>query len=106
VPDKVHVLVTSGYPADTHFYQSLKGVAVPGDPIVKDGGVVVHCTPAYHGILEVVNDNLPKDKLKRMGFDSADSIEDALNMARHWHTVADVAILPAGAETMTRIGAS
>lgn len=162
VPKMVDVVLTSGYPADTHLYQSLKGVGVAADPIVKDGGTVIHSTPAYQGILDgtyklfadtegllvselvallqrgmrydprvvgfykpeiglgvstvilqmlrersvkviIVNKDLPKDRLKKMGFESASSIQTAIDLAQSWHPEANVVILPAGAETMTRI---
>jgi lactate racemase len=162
VPQRVDVVMTSGYPADTHLYQSLKGVAVPAEPVIKDGGTVIHSTPAYNGILEgtykmfaetqgtlisdllallrrgmrydprvagfykpeiglgvstvmlqmlrerdvkviIVSRDLPKDKLERMGFEYAPSIESAMDLARRRHQRADVAIFPSGAETMTRL---
>ena len=165
VPKPVDIVLTSGYPADIHLYQSLKGVVVPVDPIIKDGGTVIHSTPAYQGILEgtyklfaesegllasdliallqkglrydprvagfykpevgtgastvllrmlrersikivIVNNELPKDKLKRMGFESAPSIEVAIGLAEKWHPEADVVVLPAGAEMMTRLRSS
>jgi nickel-dependent lactate racemase len=162
VPRKVDVVLTSGYPADTHLYQSLKGVGVAAEPIIKDGGTVIHSTPAYNGCLEgtyklfaetqgvlvkdllallrrgmrcdpcvagfykpeiglgvstvllqmlrerdvrviVVNKDLSKDELNKMGFESARSVDEAIDMAKNWHQQAEVAILPAGAETMTRL---
>jgi nickel-dependent lactate racemase len=162
VPMMVDVVLTSGYPADTHLYQSLKGVALAAEPIIKDGGTVIHSTPAYNGILEgtykiftetegllaselvallqrgmrydprvagfykpeiglggsivllqmlhersvnviVVSKDLPKDKLKKMGFESAPSIEVAIDLAQNRHKEADIALLPSGAETMTRL---
>ncbi|GAH75190.1 unnamed protein product, partial [marine sediment metagenome] len=54
----------------------------------------------------VVNKELPKNKLKRMGFESVPTIEAAIDLAQNWHQEADVAVLPAGAETMTRIRSS
>lgn len=165
VPKMVDVVLTSGYPADTHLYQSLKGVGVAAEPIIKDGGTVIHSTPAYNGILEgtyklfadtqglliseliamlqrgmrydprvvgfykpeiglgvstvllqmlrerlvkviIVNKDLPKDKLNKMGFESVKSLDAAIDMAKSWHREADVAVLPAGAETMTRLSSS
>ena len=162
VPKPVDIVLTSGYPADTHLYQSLKGVVVPADPIIKDGGTVIHSTPSYQGILEgtyklfaesegllasdlisllqkgmrydprvagfykpevglgastvllqmlrersvkivIVNKELPKDKLKRMGFESAPSMGAAIGLAEKRHPEADVVVLPVGAETMTRL---
>jgi len=162
VPKKVDIVITSGYPADTHLYQALKGVGVAADPIIKDKGTVIHSTPAYNGILEgtyklfaetqglliseliallqrgmrydsrvvgfykpeiglgvstvllqmlreklvkviVVNKDLPKDKLNKMGFESVKSVDEAIDMAKSWHREAEVAVLPAGAETMTRL---
>jgi nickel-dependent lactate racemase len=164
VPGKVDVVLTSGYPADTHLYQSLKGVGVAADPIIKDRGTVIHATPAYNGILDgtyklfaetegllvsdlvallqrgmrydprtvgfykpeiglgvstvllemlrerfvkviIVNQDLPKDKLNKMGFESVKTVEAAIEMAKGWHREADVAVLPSGAETMTRLSA-
>lgn len=165
VPQMVDIVLTSGYPADTHLYQSLKGVVVAAEPIIKDGGTVIHSTPSYNGILEgtyklfaetqgllvsqliallqkgmrcdprvtgfykpevglgastvllqmlrerlvkviVVSRDLPKDKLKRMGFGSATSIQEAINLAQNWHKQADVVVLSSGGETMTRLSSS
>jgi nickel-dependent lactate racemase len=165
VPQMVDIVLTSGYPTDTHLYQSLKGVVVAAEPIVKDGGTVIHATPSYNGILEgtyklfaetqgllisqlitllqrgvrcdprvagfykpevglgastvllqmlrerlvkviVVSRDLPKDKLEKMGFGSATSIQEAINLAQNWHKQADVVVLPSGGETMTRLNAS
>ena len=165
VPQMVDIVLTSGYPADTHLYQSFKGVVVAAEPIVKDGGTVIHSTPSYNGILEgtyklfadtqgllvsqliallqrgmrydprvagfykpevglgastvllqmlrerlvkviVVSRDLPKDKLKKMGFGSAPSIQEAINLAQNWHKEADVVVLPSGGETMTRLSSS
>jgi lactate racemase len=162
VPKPVDVVLTSGYPADTHLYQSLKGVVVPAAPIVKDGGTIIHSTPAYHGIQDgtyklfaeseglfacdvialfqkgvrcdpkvagfykpevglgastvllqmlrersiriiIVNKELSKEKLNRMGFESVPSMEAAIELAEKWHPEAEVVVLPAGAETMTRL---
>ncbi len=165
VPQVVDIVLTSGYPTDTHLYQSLKGVVVAAEPIIKDGGTVIHSTPSYNGILEgtyklfaetqgllvsqliallqkgmrcdprvagfykpevglgaatvllqmlrerlvkviVVSRDLPKDKLKRMGFGSATSIQEAINLAQNWHKQADVVVLSSGGETMTRLSSS
>lgn len=165
VPQMVDIVLTSGYPVDTHLYQSFKGVVVAAEPIVKDGGTVIHSTPSYNGILEgtyklfadtqgllvsqliallqrgmrydprvagfykpevglgastvllqmlrerlvkviVVSRDLPKDKLKKMGFESAISIQEAINLAQNWHKEADVVVLPSGGETMTRLSSS
>ncbi len=165
VPQMVDIVLTSGYPTDTHLYQSLKGVVVAAEPIIKDGGTVIHSTPSYSGILEgtyklfaetqgllvsqliallqkgmrcdprvagfykpevglgaatvllqmlrerlvkviVVSRDLPKDKLKRMGFGSATSIQEAINLAQNWHKQADVVVLSSGGETMTRLSSS
>lgn len=165
VPQVVDIVLTSGYPTDTHLYQSLKGVVVAAEPIIKDGGTVIHSTPSYSGILEgtyklfaetqgllvsqliallqkgmrcdprvagfykpevglgaatvllqmlrerlvkviVVSRDLPKDKLKRMGFGSATSIQEAINLAQNWHKQADVVVLSSGGETMTRLSSS
>lgn len=165
VPQMVDIVLTSGYPVDTHLYQSFKGVAVAAEPIVKDGGTVIHSTPSYNGILEgtyklfvetqgllasqliallqrglrydprvagfykpevgvgastvllqmlrerlvkviVVSRDLPKDKLKKMGFESALSIQAAISMAEDWHKKADVVVLPSGGATMTRLSCS
>jgi hypothetical protein len=51
----------------------------------------------------VVNKDLSKDELNKMGFESARSVDEAIDMAKNWHQQAEVAILPAGAETMTRL---
>jgi hypothetical protein len=155
-------VITSGYPAESHFYQALKGVAVASDPIVKDGGTVIHSTASYGGILEgtyklftetkgllasdiiaflkrgmrmdpkvagfyrpevglgisstllrmmrerlvnviVVSKNLRGDKLKEMGFMHAVSLDEAITIAKAKHGKADVVVLPAGGETITKL---
>lgn len=162
IPRKADVVITSGFPSEAHFYQSLKGVAVASNPIVRDGGTVIHSTASYGGILEgtyklftetkgllasdivaminrgmrmdpkvvgfyrpevglglsstllrmlrerdvdviVVSDNLSGDKLKEMGFMHAVSLDEAITIAKAKHGKADVVVLPAGGETITKL---
>ena len=51
LPRLADVMITSGHPYDIHLYQSLNG---PGSVLnaCKDGATIIHCTPAYQGILE------------------------------------------------------
>jgi nickel-dependent lactate racemase len=51
LPQLADVIITSGHPYDIHLYQSLNG---PGSVLnaCKDGGTIIHLTPAYQGILE------------------------------------------------------
>ena len=51
LPQLADVMITSGHPYDIHLYQSLNG---PGSVLnaCKDGATIIHCTPAYQGILE------------------------------------------------------
>jgi hypothetical protein len=51
LPKSAQVLITSGYPYDIHFYQSLSG---PSSVLnaCQDGGTIIHLTPAHQGILD------------------------------------------------------
>ncbi len=51
LPQLADVMITSGHPYDIHLYQSLNG---PGSVLnaCKDGGTIIHLTPAHQGILE------------------------------------------------------
>jgi len=65
LPKLADVIITSGHPYDIHLYQSLNG---PGSVMnaCRDGGTIIHLTPAHQGILE--NTRKLFSSVKRIGY--------------------------------------